>query len=162
MKILVALDGSENGLRAAAYVSRAAHDGWHVTLYHVLEVPAPLREHGGAEKPTREEQVERELEGDLVAWEAARRVELDREIFEPARRLFEHGTQNRALKVQTEVSLDFQGDAALDIIQKVRSEGYDTVAIGRRGRSALKEFVFGGVSFKLVHHLHGAAIWIIE
>ena len=162
MKILVALDGSQNGLRAVEYVARiAGHQDWNITLYHVLQVPTSLGEHGGAEHPERQEQIGRDLDAELETWKDEQRVRCDQEIFEPALLLFKEAHTGTGCRIQTEVSSDFQGDPALDIIQKAQIEGYDAVVLGRRGRSALKEFVFGGVSFKVVHHLRNCAIWII-
>jgi nucleotide-binding universal stress UspA family protein len=162
MKILVALDGSENGLRVAKYVSRvASRQDWNITLYHVLQVPAALGEHGGSENPEREVQLESDLDAETEKWQDQKRVKCAQEIFTPALELFKQETTG-SCRIETEVSFDFQGDPGLDIIQKVRVEEYDTVVLGRRGHSPLREFSFGRVSFNIVHHLRGCAIWIIE
>lgn len=162
MKMMIALDGSENGLRAAEYVARNASPDWTITLYHVLEVPSALREHGGAEKPRQEEKIEKRLDADLQAWEADQRAKCAEEIFAPAVRLFndQHGGWDK--RIQTKISFDFQRDVALDIIENARTDGYDTVVLGRRGRSSLNEFLFGSVTFKVVHHIRGCAVWIVE
>jgi nucleotide-binding universal stress UspA family protein len=44
----------------------------------------------------------------------------------------------------------------------VKNGGYKTVVMGRRGRSALKEFLLGSVSSKVVHHVEDCAVWIVE
>ena len=162
MKILLALDGSENGLRAVRYVSQiAGHQDWNITLFHVPDVPVALGEHGGSEHPDREEQLRQNLKAETETWQDQERLRWDKEIFGPARQLFKEHT-GAGCSIQTKVSPDFQGDPAMVIIHEAQSEGYDTVVLGRRGRSALKEFLFGGVSFKVVHHLRSCAIWIIE
>jgi nucleotide-binding universal stress UspA family protein len=47
-------------------------------------------------------------------------------------------------------------------MNEVKEGGYDTLVLGRRGRSMLKEFMFGGVTSKVIHHIKDCAIWIIE
>ena len=75
MKILVALDGSANGLRVAKYVSRvASRQDWDITLYHVLQVPAALGEHGGSENPEREVQLESDLDAETEKWQDQKRI----------------------------------------------------------------------------------------
>lgn len=160
MKMLIAVDGSKSDLRTAGYVADIAARDWDMTLYHVRVIPSPLREHGGSESPEKEERIEQTLDTDLERWEKRERERCERDVFEPALRLFAKRSDD--CRVRTEVSFVFQGDAALDIIEKVRVGKYDTVVMGRHGMSALREFLLGSVTFKVVHHLRGSAVWIVE
>jgi nucleotide-binding universal stress UspA family protein len=50
---------------------------------------------------------------------------------------------------------------ARDIVAEAES-GYDTVVMGRRGLSGIKEFVMGSVSQKVLHSIKDASIVIVS
>ena len=52
--------------------------------------------------------------------------------------------------------------AAYDILKEARNNGYGTIALGRHGQSMMREFVFGSVTSKILHHSSGLAVWIVQ
>ena len=71
MRILVAVDESENSNRAVKYVGSLLREtsDTAVTLFHVLKpMPRGLLEHGGSENPAAEAQLSEQLRRDQEAW----------------------------------------------------------------------------------------------
>ena len=157
-KILVAVDGSETSTRAVEYVGEIVRgcEGIDITLYHVLEVSPLFVEHGGGEASWKQLQEERE------EWEKGKREQIEREIFAPAKQMLkEKGIREDVIEIQTKLAEDAHPDVALAIIQEVKEGGYGTVVLGKRGITMLKEFMFGSVASKVVHHIDECAIWIV-
>jgi nucleotide-binding universal stress UspA family protein len=51
---------------------------------------------------------------------------------------------------------------ARDILKEARDGGYDTLVIGRRGLSGIKEFLFGSVSNKILQMAEGMAVVLVD
>ena len=71
MKILVAVDESENSHRAVQYVGVLLRETPNVTitLFHVLKpMPRELLEHGGSENPVAEARLGAQLRVDQESW----------------------------------------------------------------------------------------------
>ena len=158
-KILVAVDGSETSVRAVEYVGEIVRgcEGIDITLYYVLEIPPVFLEYGGTEASWKEMQKGRET------WEKEKRGKIEAEIFTPAKQILKgKGIREDVVKIQTKLAEDAHADVALAILQEVKEGGYGTVVLGKRGISMLKEFMFGSVASKVVHHIEGCTIWIVE
>jgi nucleotide-binding universal stress UspA family protein len=52
--------------------------------------------------------------------------------------------------------------AADDILKEARNNECGTIVLGRHGQSMMKEFIFGNVTSKILHHSPGLAIWIVQ
>lgn len=163
-KILLALDGSEVSRRAVEYVASLTSGlkGAEITLFHVAEVPAVFLEHGGGELHGNENLAVRTREGNLASWTGQERERTEREIFAPARKILEAKSGGAGPTIRTRLETDIQLGVPRTIMNEVKEGGYDTLVLGRRGRSMLKEFMFGGVTSKVIHHIKNCAIWIIE
>jgi nucleotide-binding universal stress UspA family protein len=48
------------------------------------------------------------------------------------------------------------------LIKDASDNRRETVVIGRRGRSTLREFVFGGVTERLIRYPIGRSVWIVD
>lgn len=51
---------------------------------------------------------------------------------------------------------------AQDIMKEARDGGYDSIVVGRRGLSGLKEFFMGSVSNKVVHSAGDMAVIVVD
>jgi nucleotide-binding universal stress UspA family protein len=161
-RILLALDGSEVSRRAVEYVASliGGLKESEITLFHVSEVPAVFLEHGGGELHGNENAKKRE--GSLASWTEQERERIEREIFAPARMMLEANAGGTGPTIRTRLETDIQLGVPRTIMNEVKEGGYDTLVLGRRGRSMMKEFMFGGVTSKVIHHIKDCAIWIIE
>jgi nucleotide-binding universal stress UspA family protein len=161
MKILVAVDGSENSNHAVQYVGamlKGAADV-KVTLFHVLKaLPAELLEHGGSEDPATEVRLGAQLRQDQDAWYKKER-EAKCGILTQARDLLA-----KAGFDTNRVSLKFghDEDVAQNILEEAREGGYSTVVVGRHGASRIKRFFGGGVTDHVLGQCADLTIWIVE
>ncbi len=161
MRILLAVDESENARRAVRYVGtllRRTPDVT-VTLFHVLKpMPRVLLEHGGSENPVVEERLSAGLRHDQEAW-----IRKEREA--------ECVVLKNACEILTQsgfdtsrVALKFGHDdgVAANILEEARSGRHETIAVGRSGTSGIKRIFGGGVTDQLLRDAKGFAIWIVE
>lgn len=169
-KILLALDGSENSTRAVEYVGNMTHgcEGFHITLFHVTSIPPALMEHAGPakagpEEPDRDRQMAEEMQKRQRKWQEEIRETTEKEIFTPAKQVLEkRGVQAPLSTIETKVATHSHPDVALAIIEETKAGGYGTIVLGKRGRSMIKEFLLGGTTCKVIHHIQGCAIWVVE
>lgn len=142
-RILVAMDDSENAMRAVAYVADMFPADTKITLFHVMQDTAALCElTSPALTPyfVREQAAFCQLED--------KRRQIIEENMEVARaKLIEAGFSADA--VSTEVYTKKDG-IARDIVAKAKN-GYHLIVMGRRGISAIREFFLGSVSQNVLH-----------
>ncbi|HHX95260.1 MAG TPA: universal stress protein [Clostridia bacterium] len=130
MKILVAIDGSENSLRAARYAAKtAAHfPGSKVSLVYVDTMSVQVKVKGGGIPPNYEELVN---EGRKASLEGAEKI-----FFES--------------QVPYNVKVLEGYDIAETICDFAREYNYDQIIMGTRGLGNLKGIVLGSVSHKVI------------
>lgn len=146
-KILIALDASENAMRAIRYSGEIAGNtpGFHVTLLHVMRHPA--RDHYPSEEEWKQGCDSFRIKGERILSEG---VEL----------LHTYGLNNEFVST---MMIKAQGVSIAAEILKVQQEGgYGTVVVGRRGVSKAEEFLFGSVSNKIVHYAAHCTVWVVE
>jgi len=51
---------------------------------------------------------------------------------------------------------------ARDILKEAQEGKYNTIAVGRRGLSATRAFVFGSISSKIVQYAKNRTVWVVE
>ncbi|MBS0169809.1 MAG: universal stress protein [Nitrospira sp.] len=161
MRILVAVDGSKDSMRAVKYVGQllCATPGVEVTLYHVLDpLPPELREHGGSEYPIREEQLGRQLRKDQKTWYGKER-KLESTILLKARRTLEK-TGFKGSHIHRKFGE--AADVAESILGEARRGRYKTIVVGRHGVSGLTKVFFGGITHRLLQKATGCIIWVVE
>jgi nucleotide-binding universal stress UspA family protein len=153
-KILVAFDDSENAMRAIEFIARTFTPDSDVTLFHVVPDTAALCEMNSPELTdyflsqqssfcALEDKKKRIVE---VAMEKAKALLLNAGFNE----------ENIQLKFQVK-----KKGIARDIVDEAAT-GYDIVALGRRGISAVKDFFFGSVSHKVLNAAKNVSILIVN
>lgn len=129
--VLLATDGSEPALKAAAYLNNlvGGRDDYKVTVLHVLPVPRiPAMAVGsGAVAPVPDVPID---------------VMVDREA-KPILGRTIAALDLPLAQVQEEVQL---GDAADEIIRLAKAGNVELIVMGNRGLSPIKEFFLGSVS----------------
>lgn len=135
MKLLLATDGSEGALRAAAFVGRLARESkeLEITVVYVAPPPAPARASG------------------TYGEEYVPDVPLDAMIEHSAEPVWAATLQAMGPvggRVATQVAI---GEPAEEIARLAEWDRYDMIVVGRRGLGPVKELVLGSVSHRLVH-----------
>ena len=149
-KVLVCVDSSENALRAVDHVGfMLSGTDCQPTLYHSIRhlrryVPMEVLEDAEALQ-----KLWKNKAGDQIApyMEKAREILLDAGL----------PKEQTAMKI-----VDGGRSVAHEILKEARNSGYGTIVLGRHGESMAKEFIFGSVTNKILHHCSGLAIWIVQ
>lgn len=159
-KILVAVDASENAMRAVGYVGEVAagRPGFEVHLLCIEQLP------------------HRDLFGKDEDWVRAcrnARAEFEDFLDQARERLVAMGMKDDEVQKNyvafchspfndqaTRCSMGTS--VALEILETVKSGGFGTVVVGRRGLSKAEEFLFGSVSNKIVHSARDCTVWVVS
>jgi len=164
-KILLALDGSKNSMRAVAYVGDMIHgcECFHITLFHVNAIPPELIEHGGPTKPDTGRRLAEELQAKQRKWRAEFRETVGNEIFNPAKKILkDKGVHETLSTIKTKIVIRPHPDVARILIAETKAGRYSTLVLGKRGRSMAKDFLLGGVTCKVIHNIKDCTIWVVE
>ncbi|MBS0181451.1 MAG: universal stress protein [Nitrospira sp.] len=162
IRVLVAVDGSDDATRAVKYVGRLLRStpGVNVTLFHVLNpLPPVLREHGGSEDPVREEALGRQLRKDRKTW-YLKEQKLESNILSKTRQTLER-TGFPASRIRLKFGHE-EEDVAETILEEAQKGRYQAIVVGRHGLSGLKKLFFGGITRRLLQQATGRAVWIVE
>ena len=149
-KILVALDESENALRAAKYVAGSFTPDHEVTLFHVTLDTAAICNMNSPE---------------LTPYFTAQQInfcsledkkkELVQNAMDKAKSLLiQAGFKEERIATKIEVR---KKGIARDILAEAQS-GYNTIVMGRRGLSGIAEFFIGSVSQKVLHNSQNISV----
>jgi nucleotide-binding universal stress UspA family protein len=161
MRILLAVDESENSRRAVKYVGsllRRTPDV-AVTLFHVLKpMPRELLEHGGSENPAIETQLDQQLHKEQEAW-IRKEGESESQVLNKA---CETLTQSGFDRSQVAFKIGHEEDIARNILEEARDGKHETIVVGRHGTSRIKRLFGGGVTDQLLRDAKGFAIWVVE
>lgn len=159
-KILVAVDDSEQSLRAVHYVGsllRDTHDVG-VTLFHVLNpMPRELMEHGGSENPEIEDHLGAQLRKDQEDW-VRREGAIEYPILLKA---LERLQQSGFPIDRVTLKFGYERDIADTIIDEAKSGGYGTIVVTRHETSSAKRLFGNGVADRLLREVPGVAIWMV-
>lgn len=152
-KILVAVDGSENAMRAVEHVGVVAAGGRSLlTLLHVvrgLEARAPVHD-ADASRPFAEAPLEEtHVEETIVNRVLERACEL----------LEKMGIGQDRISAKTITGVATRSGTI--IVQAVNG-GYGTIVMGRRGHSEVGEFHLGRVTNKVIQLAGTMAVWVVN
>ncbi len=149
-QVLVCMDSSDNALRAAKHAAyMLSGTDSQITLFHTIRhltsyIPLEsLKESSGIEGAYLDK-AGRQIESYMVK---AKDAILDAGI----------GEEQVTIRV-----VDGGLDVADDILKEIDRSGYGTVVIGKQGRSAAREFIFGSVTNKILYMASGTAIWVVQ
>jgi nucleotide-binding universal stress UspA family protein len=145
-KILLAVDGSENSLRAVDYVGPiVAGTKAEFTLFHVVRRFSFLDDY-----TLQDHEIEgfwQEIKKDIPRMFRYYKANLERAGVDGAR-------------ISTRANLD-SASRAMDILQEANEGGYSTIVMGRRGLSKVREFLLGRVTNKVLQRAEKFALWIV-
>jgi len=165
LRLLVAVDGSEQSMGAVRHVRRVLSEGCvcHITLFHVSGIPAELLEHQGSVYTDYERQSHKEMKRRRDSWEKKTRAAVENEVFKPARQaLLDDSEESESTRILSRLEFEPHHRVASSILWEAKRGDYDAVVVGRHGHSHLHEFLLGSVSSKVIHHLEGQTVWVVE
>jgi len=154
-KILVACDDSKNAMRAVEHVARYFKQDSEVTLFSVIpDFDLKCLMDLTSLNPNQIE-FHDSICSDLQK-EKKRQVEL---LLKRAKNiLLKSGFDEKNVKIKIDRK---SSDVARDIVKEAAT-GYHTIVMGRRGRSALKEFFLGSISQKVLHAANDKSVLIVS
>lgn len=158
--ILIAVDDSEESIRAVQYVGALLRETQNVsvTLFHVLNpMPRELMEHGGSEDPEVEDHLGAQLRKEQDEWVRAEGALEYPILVKALERLGQTGFPI------DRVTLKFghERDIADTIVDEAKAGGYGTIVVTRHGPSGTKRLFSSGITDRLVRDLSGVALWIL-
>jgi nucleotide-binding universal stress UspA family protein len=152
MRILLALDGSDQSLEAARYVSKLVlPNRLEIVLFHVRsKIPESFWD---IEKnPTYRHQL-----APIAAWSTQEESRIQ-EFMEEARQIFfDQGVPEKSVTIKIQ---EKEEGVARDILREAQND-YRMVAVGRWGVSKLKDLVWGSIANKLVGHLSQSPLCVV-
>ncbi len=159
-KILLAVDSSDNAMRAVEYTGHivSGNPGFEVQLLCIERLP------------------HRDLYADDDKWEMGceeMRACLKDFLARARQRLRELGVDDAAVSevyvsschspfTDSTSECSLGTSVALEILDTLKTGGFGTVVVGRRGLSKAEEFLFGSVSNKIVHSAKDCTIWVVS
>jgi nucleotide-binding universal stress UspA family protein len=153
-KILLAMDESENAMRAVDYLAKAFSGDHDITLFSVLMDTAAICNMNSPE-----------LIPYFTTQQAAfcsledKKKELMETALERARkRLIDQGFDENHIRIKVQPK---KRGIARDIIDEAH-RGYDTLIMGKRGVSGLKEFFLGSVTHKVMNGVKDLSIILVN
>ena len=153
IRILAALDGSDQSLAGVRYVSRVvSSERAEVTLLHVLPgLPDAYRD------MERFPAMARQMKA-VQAWAGGQQKMMETFMARAARLLMDAGfPPDRVLPLVRERETGIARDLA-----KTARQGYDCVVAGRTGSSRIRDLVMGSVAAKLAESLSDVPVWIVD
>lgn len=156
-KFLLCMDNSEGAHRALDYFARMVEGMGpvEVTLFHAIRGLNVFRQVFGksfGRNMEREwlEKAEKELESAERALEPV--------MSEAASKLERAGIASSAVRKKIVKGVSSRAGA---VVEEANAGGYDTIIVGRRGLSKVKEFFIGRVSNKVIQMAREKAIWVV-
>ncbi|MFO8112955.1 MAG: universal stress protein [Desulfosalsimonadaceae bacterium] len=153
-KILIAMDDSENAMRAVKFAGDLLDKDSDITLFSVLQDHKSICEYNS---PSLTPTFQRERAA-FCALENQKKELLETAAKEASRYLLSTGFEEG--KIHSKI-VPLEKGVARDIIKKADS-GYDVVVIGKRGISSASEFFFGSVSSKVIQGVKNASVLVVS
>ena len=163
-KLLVVIDESQASERAVSYVAGiiGRRRGFKVCLAHTLpEIPAHLIEHGGAENPSDEKKLERELHSDQNQWIVAARKKAQPILARARAVLGKAGLT--ASSIEERYCDPAEGRARGDEILELATERKcHTIVVGSESLSRWRQLLGNDPVEELLRRGKGFTIWVVE
>jgi len=158
--VLIAVDGSRNSLRAVEYSGRvfAPNAEARLVLFHILPAISRMNLNKEEIKAIDARKTERaDLAG--LYWRLEDEEKIGRFFAEASNLLVQIGVQPEQIKSKFGVK---KGEIAPAILEEVELGHYETLVVGRRGLSRMREFFLGSISTELVREAQGCAVCVVE
>ena len=158
--VLIAVDGSRNSLRAVEYAGRvfAPNEEARLVLFNILPAISRMNLDKKEIKAIDARKAERpDLAG--IYWQLEEEDKISKFFAQATKVLIKAGLQPEQIKSKFSVK---KGEIADAILEEVELGHYETLILGRRGISRVKEVFYGSVSTKVVREARGCAVCVVE
>ena len=153
-RLLVAFDDSENAMRAVEYIANSFNKDQRITLFSVIPDTAAICDMNSPSLTP----YFLSRQADFCALEDEKK-ELVNKAMEKAREfLVKTGFDEKNVILKTQMKVK---GVVRDILDEARS-GYDTIVLGRRGMSGVKEFFLGSVSQRVLHLAKDVSVVVVD
>ena len=154
-RILVALDDSENAMRAVEFTAKTFSKEQRITLFCVIpDTAAIICNMNG---PTLSPYFKSKQAG-FCDLEDEKRELLEQALEKGREILLKEGFKDENIAIKAHLK---KKGIARDIAEEAGS-GYDILVLGRRGFSAIQEFIFGSISQKVLHMVKDMSILVVN
>lgn len=149
-KVLIAMDSSENGIRAADHAGlMLAGTDCQITLFH-------SKRHLRRFVPQEVIEAAPELE---ELWRNKAGEQIGPYMEKGKDQLIKAGLREK--QISTKV-VDGSRSAAVDILKEARSNSFGTIVVGRKGHSSVKEYFMGSTTSKILQDSGSSAVWVVH
>lgn len=153
-KVLVAIDDSENAMRAVEFIANSFATDNKITLFNVIQDTAALCEMNSPELTPYFKSQQRSF-----CLLEEKKQELVNQAVEKAKEILMYaGFDENNITVKSEIK---KSGVARDIVKEAES-GYDVIVLGRRGMSGIKEFILGSISQKVFHSAKNISVLFVN
>lgn len=153
-KILVAIDDSENAIRAVEFVANFFTPDNRVTLFSVIQDTAALCEMNSPElTPYFTAQ-----QSSFCLLEDKKKELVNEALLKAKEILMEAGFEEENIAIKQEIK---KRGVARDIINEAKS-GYNAIVMGRRGLSGIKDFILGTISQKVFNTAKEISVLVVN
>lgn len=153
-KILVALDDSPNAMRAVEQVARTYTIDNEITLYSVI----PRVDFGCIMDLNSLNRDQLDLHYSLCSdMQKQKKDQVEQALKKAKNLLLKSGFDEKTVTIKVDRK---GGDVAREIVNEANT-GYDTLVLGRRGMTAVKEFFIGSISQKVLHAVKDKSVLIV-
>lgn len=163
-EILIVLDDSSSSWRAIQYAAQIMKQskGFRICLVHLLpSLPPELLEHGGAQNPDKEREVEAELRSEQEKWLATTKKAAQRSLKRAEGILRDSGLPGKSIRCLIGEAGDGK-QAAERVFELAEQCKCHTVVIGREVASRLHAFFSTELPEELLLHAKGFAVWVVQ
>ena len=153
-KILVAIDDSENAMRAVEFIANLFTTDSKITLFNVIQDTAALCEMDSPElTPYFKSQ-----QSSFCLLEEKKQELVNQAVQKAKEILMDAGFEEKNITVKSVIK---KRGIARDIIKEAQA-GYNAIVLGRRGLSGIKDFILGSVSQKVFNSAKDISVLVVN
>ena len=154
-KVLVAVDESKNSMRAVKYVAQTMRPDASIALLSVLPDATAAC---GLDSPSLTPLFKANRQA-FCTIEDQKRYAVQEFMDEAVQVLLDAGFARKNIKASIRKK---KTGIARDILREAKQGGYDTIVLGRKGLSGVKEFLMGSVPTKILSRAEDIAVIVVH
>ena len=153
-KILVAIDDSENAMRAVEFIANLFTTDNKITLFNVIQDTAALCEMNSPElTPYFKSQ-----QSSFCTLEEKKQKLVNQALQKAREILMDTGFEENSITIKSEIK---KNGVARDIVKEAQS-GYNVIVLGRRGMSGIMDFILGSISQKVFNSAKDISVLFVN